>query len=441
MSYVLPLSPLFYNMEDWIRRTRSLIVPGHARNGTITERTGSRPSSRNNTNKDYVYDTLRTDISHIRLVKLWRGQTYPWSRISDSEFGCGIEIFEASKAPRYVALSYTWGDPTPSHQIWLNGQRYCIRANLYDFLQSFSRTERDQPYLWIDQLCINQANTQERSHQVGMMANIYWNSDFVISWLGLESLEAVDGFTGYPFSPSYESIRSLLQNSYFTRLWIVQEVLLAKRIYIVCGELWVEWNDITRVITALEAHLFDSLPDARWLFRDSKRPSDSADRKRPRFSLYQAIHRYSGLNCGDIRDKVYGLLGLVDSSYGIPLVNYASSPRQVYTDTVEVLLTRWSPAGYEELLDAARALSRNLGLRPKHIKALDFLWSDVAEFELAVRRPYTFVVSAFGFEQSTPGLPDRWWVRIEDWKRYYAPDGRPAGSKNLGWVRVPFREW
>jgi hypothetical protein len=251
----------------------------------------------------------------------------------------------------------------------------------------------------------------------------------------------VEDFSGYPVSPSSEAIRSLLRNSYFTRLWIVQEVLLAKRVYIVCGELWLEWDDITRRIMAMDVLYFNSLPDARWLFRDSQRRIDNTDRKRPRLSLHQAIHRYSGLNCGDARDKVYGLLGLVDSIYGVPLVNYASSPRQVYIDTVQALLTRWSPARFQELLDAARALSRNLGLRPKHVKALDLLWSGVAEFELAARRPYTFVVSAFGFEQSTPGLPDRWWVRIEDWKRYHAPDGRAAGSKNLGWVRGPFFDW
>jgi hypothetical protein len=172
----------------------------------------------------------------------------------------------------------------------------------------------------------------------------------------------IEGFNGYPVRPSYGAIRSLLRNAYVTRLRIVQEVILAKRAYIVCGELWLEWNDITRIIVALEAHLFDTLPDARWLFRDSKRHINNADRKRPRLSLYQSIHFYSGLNCGDARDKVYGLLGLVDSIFGMPPVNYANSPLQVYIDTVEILLTRRNPTGIEELLDAARALSRNLDL-------------------------------------------------------------------------------
>jgi hypothetical protein len=181
------------------------------------------------------------------------------------------------------------------------------------------------------------------------------------------------GFSGYPVSPSSEAIRSLLRNTYFTRLWIVQEVLLAKRVYIVCGESWLEWDNITRMIMSLGVSLFDSLPDARWLFRDSQRRIDNTDRKRPRLSLYQAIHRYSALDRGDARDKVYGLLGLVDSIFGMPLVNYTNSPLQVYIDTVKILLTRRNPTGIEELLDAARALSRNLGLDSKHIEALDML--------------------------------------------------------------------
>jgi hypothetical protein len=67
------------------------------------------------------------------------------------------------------------------------------------------------------------------------------------------------------------------------------------------------------------------------------------------------------------------------------------------------------------------------------------LWDDVAHFDLQVRQPYTFVMSALGFEQNTPGLPDRWWVKIQNWKRYRAPGRQPADSKSHGWLRIPYR--
>ncbi|KAF1831728.1 hypothetical protein BDW02DRAFT_474539, partial [Decorospora gaudefroyi] len=73
----------------------------------------------------------------------------------------------------YKALSYMWG-PEASNDIILNDKCHVVRDNLYEFLflESLNRECEGTRY-WIDQLCIDQRNVQERNHQVAQMVDIY----------------------------------------------------------------------------------------------------------------------------------------------------------------------------------------------------------------------------------------------------------------------------
>ncbi|KAK6066004.1 Heterokaryon incompatibility protein 6, OR allele 2 [Seiridium cupressi] len=90
---------------------------------------------------------------------------------------------------RYVALSYVWGAFDASQSIAINGKPCLISQNLLEFLRSHRRRCRKRPEmrrmpLWIDSICINQANISERNSQVALMKYIYRNAGMVISWLG-----------------------------------------------------------------------------------------------------------------------------------------------------------------------------------------------------------------------------------------------------------------
>jgi hypothetical protein len=74
--------------------------------------------------------------------------------------------------PRYEALSYTWGRPDVLKGIELNGVRVDIRENLWDALVNL-RDAREDRVLWIDAICINQADVEERNRQVELMAYIF----------------------------------------------------------------------------------------------------------------------------------------------------------------------------------------------------------------------------------------------------------------------------
>ncbi|KAF2717000.1 HET-domain-containing protein, partial [Polychaeton citri CBS 116435] len=159
--------------------------------------------------------------------------------------------------PSYRCLSYVWGNPE-FHEILVNRKRIYISKNLCIFLQrmrggSAMREERHQ-YLWIDAICIDQHNVEERNQQVQMMGTIYQSARQVIVWLGREwdrlgnASEQARNFQAQPQTPPLdeqgnpieralptESIAVLLDRVWFRRVWVVQEAALAKQLVVVCG--------------------------------------------------------------------------------------------------------------------------------------------------------------------------------------------------------------
>jgi hypothetical protein len=88
----------------------------------------------------------------------------------------------------YVAMSYAWGPEEPTATIFLNGQKIEVRANLEAGLRQFRKMDyfRAGGKIWIDALCINQADKNEKELQIQMMTSVYKIAGNVIVWLGVE---------------------------------------------------------------------------------------------------------------------------------------------------------------------------------------------------------------------------------------------------------------
>jgi hypothetical protein len=89
---------------------------------------------------------------------------------------CSFQTFNLDDGPSYTALSYTWGEPSPTSDILLDGVSFSVRENLSDahraILNRTSTGELEVSFLWVDALCFNQQDQQERSHQVNLMSRI-----------------------------------------------------------------------------------------------------------------------------------------------------------------------------------------------------------------------------------------------------------------------------
>jgi len=132
---------------------------------------------------EFKYSPLQAPESDIRLIAI-RSR----SNLADPP-ECILRTFVGtSSCPEYTAISYTWGDESLKKLMQLNGKTMQVTANLESALRYLRPGDKEgySLFLWIDALCINQENLQERNQQVQRMRDIYRDAKNVTVWLGEE---------------------------------------------------------------------------------------------------------------------------------------------------------------------------------------------------------------------------------------------------------------
>lgn len=123
----------------------------------------------------YEYDHLESK-QHIRImtIKPWLGK-----KNDEEPVHVHLEQYPVSKCPRYQALSYTWGQPLRSDRVLVDDRFYIsVTPNLLRALMQL-RCKKSVT-IWIDAICINQEDIDERSAQVRFMAPIYYGAQEII---------------------------------------------------------------------------------------------------------------------------------------------------------------------------------------------------------------------------------------------------------------------
>ena len=133
----------------------------------------------------YPYQTLQETSSEIRLLTLTPDLDSPPTSNSQTPISCSlIHASLDQKLPPYFALSYTWGNPENTALISVDGVLISITQNLHDALARLQHHRFFDRPIWIDALCINQADVSEKNVQVPLMSRIYSMAECVIIWLG-----------------------------------------------------------------------------------------------------------------------------------------------------------------------------------------------------------------------------------------------------------------
>lgn len=287
-----------------------------ADNGAATEEANVSPS-------DGVYSY--TNLGH-------RGKQFRLLILQSQVYGnelCG-ELVRADLETDldYEAVSYTWADQTGnsslSEKIWISGKPLPITPNCAAVLRRFRRANARR-ILFIDAICIHQSNIQERNTQVLLMKDIYSKASRVVIYAG-ESSDHSDKLLDYLSNMAISSpnsamsygggpqgyqlvadLQAFLSRPWFHRIWILQEVLLAKRAILVAGDKSVNWWALSPMRLqelSLKPALKDGLVPGIYRWTQSHVEA---------FDVLQALH--AGRNClsTDPRDKLYALLGLVDN--------------------------------------------------------------------------------------------------------------------------------
>lgn len=262
----------------------------------------------------------------------------------------------------FEALSYVWGDQTGKMRIRCNGQWAEIGANLHAALHE-RRRRMSAGLLWADQICINQNDIKEKNHQVRLMSAIYTKADRVIIWLGTQEpgdLEAMRlastlyqkcngdqydpdigaydfhnfecqsrGLPDPEFNPTWNALFQVIANSWFGRVWVIQELLMARRSVMWKGALDLETEVILLAAMLIQRH--QNLYVCYDIFIDS--PEDSAlqaaniaagyydFKKKGPIPIYNTLSRYLGMGATDPRDRFFALAG-VSSGLAEEFVDY-----------------------------------------------------------------------------------------------------------------------
>ncbi|ROV95429.1 hypothetical protein VMCG_08499 [Cytospora schulzeri] len=287
----------------------------------------------------------------------------------------------------YVALSYTWGEPSWTTQILVNGHRVVVQSNLEASLRQFARKAVMQTrlWIWIDAICINQADLAERQREVPRMRSIYKTAREIVVWLGEEAdksdlairlirkmaescqkdtimllgqdLRAHPDLFG---AGCWLGLALLMSRPYWRRVWIMQEIAMGNAATtFLCGREVATWSDFYDAIyTFTNSHLdmvsryvekgyrdagasgIQGLNRNRITQLTSEQKIQATDPEHIHPSLMPLLDIARSSMATDPRDRVYGILGLMPGAFReVIKVDYTLPVTEVYTCFARSMIT------------------------------------------------------------------------------------------------------
>jgi hypothetical protein len=329
------------------------------------------------------------DVPSIRLLTLSPGT-------GDEALSATVSSMSLAAANLYEALSYHWGNPRLSKAIICNGQEHGITENLHQALW-WLRHETQERRLWVDAICINQQDVEERNQQVSIMRSIYEKADCVIAWIEFDEKDhEYMGFDLVPrlirakylvvekglstefqdanmfrfddhlsmcelppiSSPEYLGLRGMLMKPWFERVWVIQEVVVSRKTVLCYKDKSIGWDDWVQALTFV-----GTTPLAAWA-TDRKSmgracsmiPVWQAYKQGRRDTLLELMERFRNNKATDPRDKVFSLLGLASDSLKLNLAaDYNLSEQEVFRDTAMATIVTYSRLDVLGFVDGIRA--------------------------------------------------------------------------------------
>ncbi|KAF4609835.1 hypothetical protein G7Y89_g15788 [Cudoniella acicularis] len=341
----------------------------------------------------FTYKRLNHEVHEFRLLKL----------LPDPSFSSKLRI-EIQKAtlqhpPKYEALSYVWGGPdiTVPIQCGLGSQELMITTNL-ELALRYLRLESKSRFLWVDALCINQQDIEERNQQVTQMRRIYLEATRAVVWLGEEedaraalefckTLQDRRGQSG-KYADHNDPVRRdackrLFARSWWERTWTLQEVLHNRPVEVYIGKLTISLDELCK---NFEPYQYEAVSQKALQEDLDRRSGGSLSGDEEFFSITEdgqpvrttgyeqlvkvidplqqipavisrvrsgkhistaaifgivdlgrSLANFRDQKCSDPRDKVFALLGMAITTPGV-VVDYSASKSIVYSTVMKAML-------------------------------------------------------------------------------------------------------
>ncbi|KAK7432972.1 hypothetical protein QQZ08_000443 [Neonectria magnoliae] len=259
----------------------------------------------------------------------------------------------------YEALSYAWGNASATGRqlIFLENVEVEIMQSLGDALQRLRRRDESR-FLWVDALCINQADDEEKTQQVGLMRRIYTQCTQCAIWLGplgeIEPADAQDAIHLLSWvgegrdEPEFlqddhhdnrrraaaAAFKAFITMPWWGRIWTVQEAILPRQATVYWGPSEISWEWLHRAADRFYDNPRDQMMDEIW---DNNAAVDIQSVIRGLYMtvdepLFDMLWRWRYRQATDPRDKVYGLLGFRDdvSLETVKSCDYSMDVRTLY---------------------------------------------------------------------------------------------------------------
>jgi Heterokaryon incompatibility protein (HET) len=329
-----------------------------------------------------ILPSLPKESDGFRIFELLQ----PRINTSSEEIHGNFHSARLSSHVEYEALSYCWGDPTRKHSIQIDGKPFPVTDNLYYSLRHLRHQDQSR-YLWIDAICIDQQDFDERSHQVGLMRYIYNEARHVVVWLGAEAgnsragmtlaeqllrayhqrestrdsrmyqhlqdlgISAVYDLPEFYGGDRYRAFFQIFNRPWFERGWVIQEVATAKRVTVQCGSSVLGFEDLLLCLGYLNDMDMTSLIGQSNIVRLIRIGlTRQAFQRGQAQSLLVLLTRHSDIRTTDPRDRIYALSGMslnttidqtTDERPGLDIkADYRADVEDVYRSFVVELITK-----------------------------------------------------------------------------------------------------
>lgn len=295
----------------------------------------------------------------------------------------------------YYALSYCWGKWNAALTLDCDGSELQISPGLRDaliHLQLFREDANTIQYFWVDQICINQQDPDERTQQVKLMRRIYEQARRTLIWLGpynpqldgnvFDLIARVDAARhnknydvpqsmhhgralgqitisensrlGLPDfdSPAWNELVQLLKRPWFDRVWIIQEAALSRLSpLILCGDENFPWDEFSNAIDWLDRQGYDTATDFNsyamtpFFIHDTRRFRDQQSGKPQLWRLEAILAMIRSVQATDSRDQIYAILGLTsdfkdDGANAVLSPDYRKCKFDVFADVARYCIKK-----------------------------------------------------------------------------------------------------
>ncbi|RYP66049.1 hypothetical protein DL769_006151 [Monosporascus sp. CRB-8-3] len=320
----------------------------------------------------YRYAPLREepDRDVFRILTVLPG-------VGDQPLECTLEHVALDDSPSYEALSYVRDGIEETEDIICSGKLLAVATHLYSALRHI-RLPSQPRNLWVDAICVNQHDNEERGRQVRLMRRIYPKAKNLLIWLGEADSGSDQGIDiardiarvcrasvapGHPlgtlnfsdalafgnfsrFCTSLEirrlsELAKIRRYGWFEELWAIQELALAREATLLCGSASISWSNFIAAVTVQDHVGFHSGNREQKPCLSVLQKARDEWRSGAQLGLLTVLFRYRIFDTADPRDKIFGLSNLFQdrlTNIQAAQVNYDIGTRELYRGVAKAII-------------------------------------------------------------------------------------------------------